>query len=505
MLGVCVCGGRFSCPDAMHFANNLRPWLQATFWKRNKIVSEARAELDNRRAVLAFKSSGVTQEGHQLRTESEPASDATHYVHIGHINLTTMHFVVLRLYTDLELLGLPADLSEDLGVLQAGPLPAASTDDSLGVCTDLEFYRDVLDLDLAWEVKLYTISGEERHWHRLDSSSSAVPLIPWPQDAIPSSRLWLGSASEAAKRAQSSRKRGPQVRGHDAGRRRVRGKQSTKLPQTAAEADAGWGDAAGDASASVGDSAAVDVEAGDELDHVAHGVGPYAETQPEDNAVVLEDGLDIAPGPLAEVAHAAGFHDNAPGGSDSDTDVSLDPLFDDFDGEHGPGERVEQRLLESDGDDVPQPAAAGAAPARVRHVAAGRRAGGLPLERYDFELPGAGRLRSYPHTNALHAICTNEGHGECRMERTCNPHKSKSHTSGVFAGQGRPIGLLANWLYSHAEFASQQQHLRDFRHTRASRSEARANFMSEPGAGAFCERAERPQREGEPVEPSWIR
>ena len=202
MLGVCVCGSSpQSCPDALFFSLKLRVWQQATFWKKQQVASEPRKQLEDQAVVLGFTA---------VRSDDQPPGDAEHadhrhFVHIGFINYTTWHFVVLRLYSDLAMLGLPSELNEETGAMQVGPLPPSSAGASLGVYTDLQFYRDVLDLSLPWKVQLYTVSTDEMSWQHLDSSSSVVPLVPWSESDVPPFQVWLGSAQEKANRGASSK------------------------------------------------------------------------------------------------------------------------------------------------------------------------------------------------------------------------------------------------------------------------------------------------------------
>ena len=530
MLGVCVCGSSpQSCPDALFFSLKLRVWQQATFWKKQQVASEPRKQLEDQAVVLGFTA---------VRSDDQPPGDAEHadhrhFVHIGFINYTTWHFVVLRLYSDLAMLGLPSELNEETGAMQVGPLPPSSAGASLGVYTDLQFYRDVLDLSLPWKVQLYTVSTDEMSWQHLDSSSSVVPLVPWSESDVPPFQVWLGSAQEKANRGASSKpekKRGlPTQKVQGSKRRRVRGKKSDH------NFDA---EAAQDTEAEpnfVGLPGAIPASDEVGLDVALDARGPYMEEEEDLLASLLgvdEVAAEAEHGQVAAAAAAAADEVSElwEGGSNLSgagrSDSSVDPLAHDAEavenaaadvGDTEPDLSVEERLVEvaaaprpgpapEPADDEPQAVAAPKANAKAAArdpLLMPRRVGGHAVERVDFSVGDYGKLRYYPHTCALVAVCSNRAHQDCRMERTCREHAGGS--SGVFGGQGRPIGLLVSWLCANAEFHDQQAHLRNFRHTQAGRAEARAQFLEYDGAADFSARVERAQREGEPAEPARIR
>ena len=517
-----------SCPDAMHFALKLRPFLQSTFRK----TSEARQQLEQQAVVLQFR----------VLDDDDVSSVVEHFAHVGHINLSTYHYSLLRLHANLEILGLPPDLSQDTGALQVGHLSPECADKAMGVYTDLQFYRDVLDLSLPWQVAVFTISGEENHWHHLDSSSSAVPLVPFP--GLDPCSIWLGSEKEAEarrradeeaqKRAQKKRGlagqgAGARTRhrsGGQGGRRHDNEKATGDAPAPVnhpSEAAAGP-DGAGKAQEK-------DLEALFELFE-----DPYLEQATDDpsdffNADNPKFEEDAAVQSLADAVRQGDLPGDA---SDTDTDASewsLDPLLADFeesqrlgDGDDDAtgaagGEQEEAVFVapaaasaadSADVEDVPQALAVPSGPSASSRVtgkaaepsapSAGPRAVQPRLDRTEFELGQSGKLRYVPANKVLFAICPL--HPDCKMERTC---RGRDRPEGTLAGQGRPIGLLCQWLFSHAEFDDQQSHLRKFRHTHASRAEARSQFLSREGAAEFSALAERAQREGEESEPPRIR
>ncbi|CAE7030814.1 unnamed protein product [Symbiodinium sp. CCMP2456] len=539
VLGFCFCGeSRMSCPDAMHFAMKLRPFLQSTFHK----TSEARRQLEQQSVVLQFR---VIHD-----PLDEVSTTVEHFAHIGHMNLSTYHYSLLRLHANLELLGLPPDLSDDTGVLQAGHLSPECAEQAMGVYTDLQFYRDVLDLSLPWHVAVFTISDQENHWHHLDSSSSTVPLVPFP--GLDPSCVWIGSEkeSEARRRSQEEAQKRAQKKaglaGQGAGDRkrkrtgveggRRRGAPGFEENENAAAGEAGDAAAPGNhlpqASAGPDGASKADDKELEALFEMFE--DPYLEQRKDavseffnvDNPDLEED---AAVQSLADAVHQGDIPGND---SDIDTDASewsLDPLLADFEDAQGlgddgddetaavRGEQVETALLApvagrhgsaADLDDVPQAlpvpsGLSGSAGVMIGEAAEPSAPSAAPralqparqLEKLEFSLGSAGKLRYVPANKVLFAICPL--HPDCKMERTC---RGRGRPEGGFAGQGRPLGLLCQWLFSHAEFDDQQSHLRKFRHTHASREEARSQFLSLEGAAQFSATAERPQREGEESE-----
>eukprot|EP00439_Symbiodinium_sp_Y106_P071802 s1373_g13.t1 len=160
-------------------------------------------------------------------------------------------------------------------------------------------------------------------------------------------------------------------------------------------------------------------------------------------------------------------------------------------------------------DEPPDEAADGAEPAAVEAAAAAAGAEGErrpDFRKTEYAVGGHGRLRHYEHINVLQAICTAPGHGDCRMERSLRAHRTAKKSGTTRWGQGRPVGLLVNWLRSQSEFHDQQSHMHEFRHTLQSREDARAWWfatLSQQDRDLITA-LERPQREGEGMEPEAI-
>jgi hypothetical protein len=110
-----------------------------------------------------------------------------------------------------------------------------------------------------------------------------------------------------------------------------------------------------------------------------------------------------------------------------------------------------------------------------------------------------GEFRFNVFSQTMTAVCTDPRHApDCRRGRTVLP----SARAGVsFAGQGRPVGLLAAWLMmgdNHADSGSHKKAMKDI--TLEMRQAGRAAFLEKPDSEeiALFERAKRPGEDDEP-------
>ncbi|CAE7686341.1 unnamed protein product [Symbiodinium sp. CCMP2592] len=114
------------------------------------------------------------------------------------------------------------------------------------------------------------------------------------------------------------------------------------------------------------------------------------------------------------------------------------------------------------------------------------------------DIDGFGSIHFDPPAQNFVAFCRQKGHEDCRKSRTCKPS-----TLPARAGQGRPLGLLAQWLFCGKNHSTREAHqapklLSSF--TQAERLSARQRFLKLPGAEAMA-RNERVRREDEAEEP----
>ncbi|CAE7329544.1 unnamed protein product [Symbiodinium sp. CCMP2592] len=125
-----------------------------------------------------------------------------------------------------------------------------------------------------------------------------------------------------------------------------------------------------------------------------------------------------------------------------------------------------------------------------------------PIAGEQFDVPGLGSVRYFPHANRLTAVCRR--HPDCRITRST---LSSDFQTRNFRGQGRPIGRLVSWLQkqNEAEFSDARKHIHDCVPSLEERQAAREYFLGLPNGGAFAMRAERRPRDNEPDEPECIR
>ena len=92
-------------------------------------------------------------------------------------------------------------------------------------------------------------------------------------------------------------------------------------------------------------------------------------------------------------------------------------------------------------------------------------------------------------------------HADCTRQRTCRPSDA---CTDIGAGQGRPLGALYEWLRRSQEFGTREEHMGARTASRASRLDAREEFLDLEGSADFA-RYERERRRDEGPEPNNIR
>ena len=112
------------------------------------------------------------------------------------------------------------------------------------------------------------------------------------------------------------------------------------------------------------------------------------------------------------------------------------------------------------------------------------------------EVEDYGSIHFYPNAQNFVAFCRAAGHQDCRKSRTC-----KAAVTAARHGQGRPLGMLAQWLFNSREHATREGHQAGAVFAQSERLAARQRFLKLPGAEAMA-RNERPPEEGEGEEPS---
>ncbi|CAE7321147.1 unnamed protein product, partial [Symbiodinium necroappetens] len=418
---VCVC----SDPDPLHFCRKLQQWMKKVFHKVNNTACEARKLLESQMVVLEYR----TVEAQEPAPGSMAASGQVLYGHVGHINFSTWHHVLLRLTAEMEELGLPSDLSESTGALQVGAFPAESAGAALGIFSDLQFYQQ-LDLKRAWEIRPHVISVLDKHWHSMDSSASAVPLLPLscdPDESIPESCSWLGSEAEKAIRQAAE----DEAKKRQAGKKRRGAGVPASFPPGKLMAKQMMAVVSATSFPDEGDQ----VSAASKTAEPAEPYNPYLEPlqdpqlDPDGEPVATEmeehwekSSLGSVESDIAASEMSLREAEGDLPADRGDQDLLLE-LEQEFQGEVIEGAQVPPTADAADvGLDLEVPVSL---PARA--AVAPRAAGG------EGRVPGA-RAPALPRARGEQA------------DRTCKPTQRDISSGSVLAGQGRPVGLLMNWL-----------------------------------------------------------
>lgn len=120
----------------------------------------------------------------------------------------------------------------------------------------------------------------------------------------------------------------------------------------------------------------------------------------------------------------------------------------------------------------------------------------------DFIRTPFGVIRYYtykPGEPFVVAHCTNELHGRACRRTKCTYGNARR------PGQGRPIGFLYHWLEEHG--VSKLDHSKSRSGTAGNlraRTNARKDFLELPRGSFFANKVERPNRVGEPDEPTTL-
>ena len=570
-VGLCICGkAAGSAPDVGLFWKNMEPWLRAVLAKKKKAdFPKARLMAKEQRLVFVFFSAPAWSK--ERAKDDAAADDASglesspappRYAYPAYMNFSNFHFTALRLFDDLEhVLGIPVDAVPQMDNVQVTLMDAGQAAEHHGIFTDIKFVHECLDLQHAWQVRVFYISFNDRRWQQHDRSSCIVPLMDASAECeVEPMWLWRGSEYENARlKAKGSRKRAGES-SQPASKRtaasafamsaKARAKASSsdhkrhKKAQEDVDADAidnmpenegntslaqpGIAPAAGNlyAASDTGDGPPSEEEAEDLLDVVPDGGfhAWYAEELARSEASsqyepslgeqtdAEEDHGDHAPNPDNH-PDAAGIIDDAPLarlflGPESGLDVAAPSS--------SAGEGRPRPHLSAPA--VPNVAGVGAAAADedaadAEPTAPADRVGRGSCEphecrahfwRDELEIPHLGKIRYYRHERHLVAVCTNPEHQDCRMTRTLDEAPRLGKPGSKSAGQGRPLGLMVAWLRKQFDYSSQQGHLKTCKPDLESRQEARRELRDMPRGEQFLgyERAVRP---GEPEEPEAIR
>ncbi|CAE7038707.1 unnamed protein product [Symbiodinium sp. CCMP2592] len=519
--GLCVCGqSDVSVPDALHCFNNVKRWMQPVFAKVRKVSPKARVLMDGHLVVFCFAAGPAwgIEEGDDVERSTfdkqEPKCEV-HFLHIGHVNYSSWHFTAAELSDDLERLGVYGLIAEadEAGTLQLGMLPSAEAGPSLGVMTDLQFFRD-LDLSLAWMLSAYAISLDEDDWQHWDTSCKVVPIKAVEPSTIPSCWVWRGSDFEKHHRKVRQERGTKRSANTDAASSRGSkpSKRTARDPPKPADNTRD-----GDIDDALDVLLEAEVQAGEggraQGPDVPMEFDPYGWFDRDDPKEVDEQGAH-EPGPDVRQTAAgtdeseeyqhwlkqiedAYLEDYSPSYAGSDAEFDWDGLLaedskDAADRAAEPPAEAAEPNPDLDGlpDELPG-AAAGAArapAARDRHE---------DFDKTEVEVPGYGRLRYYKHREQKQIIAVCGFHKDCRVMRSLTRNPNAKQPDTALFGQGRPLGLVIAWLKCQHEHTSQQEHIHSFHVDFQARQDARVWFLENVEDAADWAGLEREQADGE--------
>ena len=551
-VGLCICGkSPGSAPDLGLFWKNMEPWLRAVFAKKKKAdLSKARLMTKEQRLVFGFFSApGWSKERAKddaaagddaSNSEPSPEPEPPRYAYPAYMNFSNFHFTMLRLFADLEhVLGIPVDAVPQMDdVTQVTLMDAEQAGEHHGIFTDVKFVHECLDLQHSWQVRLFYISLDDRHWQQHDRSSCVIPLMDASGECeVEPMWIWRGAEYENAKlTAKRPRKRAADSsQPKRAAKARAKASSSDhkrrKKAHEEVDADAidnvlenegreyleepgGIPPGAGNLYVeSEGDALPEEEEVEEDLQDVfPHGLQAwYAEELARSEA---SSQYEPSLGEQTDAEEDLAANPDGPDAEDVIDDAALARLF--LDPDSGPDVAAPDSARSSfAGEGVPGlPAAAGdtdAADAEPNASANRARPGNRePHERRadfwrdELEIPHLGKLRYYRHEKHVIAVCSNPEHHDCRMTRTLEEPPRVGKPGSKSAGQGRPLGLMLAWLQKQFDYSTQQAHLKSCKPDLESRQEARRELRGMPRGEAFLayERALRP---GESEEPEAIR
>lgn len=223
-LGVCVCG---AYSDNMFFFLKLKQWMSHVFWKKRKTKEKSfeRKLLEEGLVILQLSPVPVATESTTVGTDDLPAIDLPAeslpvlqqpvFLHVGETNFSTWHFGVMLLDMVEQSVGSNASLlAPTLTLTPAQPSEDSNRDahPRLGIYSDMEAFKELLDLNFSWCVSVLTISFVEADWPLpLIIQDPTIPVRK--RDEVTEFVLWHGSSQEAkarklaAEAAQARRKR----------------------------------------------------------------------------------------------------------------------------------------------------------------------------------------------------------------------------------------------------------------------------------------------------------
>ena len=482
---MCVCTDH---PNALHMLHNCQRFFRRVFWNKKKEKRSSRlrgllegsflvvlefAPCSSRGALgqVCVEDSGCVQEDdwdipfQEAFGVSARCPDKPVFFHIGKVNFTTMHFAGIQ----LDMAHKPCDDSD------ARLLRPCKRDE--WICfNDVELFANVLDLNLAWLLRLHTISTEEQDW-ALATSEELIPIVPAHdcEEFI----IWQGDAKERERRKvlseRKNRKR-PAQKSQPAARKRRAG-QPGGAQQVTRKALRQGGQAAEEEVASEGSCE-------DDLELPARDL---YEDEDEGGRPDDEDAQDLSERNAGDELLEAVHSQDAGAEAAESREQENEPRDDEFE-----AFLQEEALAEAQAAaEVPPPE-----PPEERRQAPRRGpVARSTINRTVFAVPH-GELHFYHLTGKMAAFCGNRDSlhaSDCR--------KQSSTTPGSKCRSGRPIGYLMAWLQKKDEFDNRASHIHLCVPSLEDRQQARAAFNALPRSATFAGFEHHKPRPSDPDEP----
>ncbi len=517
---MCVCGQHDgSSQESFWLWENLRAFFRKDFWKKKKVPSALRVLLEEHRIVIQF--SAV-----QFVPASEPQSlPEDVWFCPAYVNYGNFHFAALQLFPSDELPQRATDLfSTDVQMLQVGHPQSASG----MVLNDVELFRATVSFACKLQCRFWQICDETELWP-IGNSSEHLPVVPCQSDPF---FVWQGLQGEKLLRRGQSNKRKSQHSGMAAGSRpkqaretRPKRNQNTEHEPLQDNVDKDFLEPEPfDLLSQFDDVSVLEPEA---LEWLEDDFGEHGSND-EDNDSLEDMVVDTGIKDFGLALHADKDDEGLlqlDDGDLSDFDPSSASSMSDFGFEDPNNDQTQNAAattIDSDKNveahDVPaEPAAAAVAASSSSSASVAvpapkspaepttRASRAVPSSRTDtllLDLGVHGSIRYNPVQESFIAACSWPGHGDCRLTRTA---KASSLGGKKTKGQGRPLGLLYDWLLQSADFDSHKNHLHSYTATLTARQTARKELMKKDGAREFSQDWERKKRDGEDSEPEHIR
>lgn len=512
--GVCVCGQcEASSPDALQFHRKLVSRLKMLCVKSKTHISEPRLLLETARLVIKVFSSPVENSGGEAsepELEIVPHESQEYFFLIGYINLQTWNFSVVQLKK-------VCDQNEN-GYMQLVPVGVDEPSSNHGVRTSVQFAADCLDLLLMQRVLILKLVEDDAPLsleHMLGSCVEVGPL----KGSYPFT-VWRGSVIEEKyyKEKDGRKRKGDgktkpfhhakpsdtTKRSGHAKRRKRHGALTDKHYNAGDEVDATDADDEGG-----GSDSGISIFFGDDNEDDSSSdssggasrnesvVGSEADwLEPSEHSTILgipsgsdPEGLTLNPHSDLDL-DALMELPNSPGSCEA-ANREDDEVADEAGGNPESGSGSNDNSSSSSSSSLSTSSSISA-----------QREGGprrTPISEYVMKI-GNHELHYNVSGSYFRAHCA--VHDGCRRQRTAMP---SSVSSSFNAGQGRPIGLLTDWLERANEFPNKEAHMRDKARTRTQdqRAAARQRFKAMSRANTLLQ-FERDQDENENSEPSKI-